>query len=48
MVGRMLLYGWRFNVGQHLSNEQINVGPSKINMFGFWLAMVSMLAGLAR
>ena len=29
MVGRMLLYGWRFMLGQHVSNEQSNVGPTK-------------------
>ena len=29
MVGRMLLYGWRFMLGQRVSNEQSNVGPTK-------------------
>ena len=53
MVSRMLLYGWRFMLGQHVSNEQSNVGPAKyvavgptINLLlGFGWRMVSVLAG---
>ena len=29
MVGRMLHYGWRFILGQRVSNEQSNVSPTK-------------------
>ena len=53
MVGRMLLYGWRFMLGQRVSNEQSNVGPTKYvavrptlnQRLGFGLRMVSVLAG---
>ena len=46
MVGRMLLYGWRFMLGQHVSNEQSNVGQTKYvavgptlnQRLGVWLA----------
>ena len=54
MVGRMLLYGWRFMLGQRVSNEQSNVGPTKYvavgptlnQRLGFGWRMISVLAGL--
>ena len=53
VVGRMLLYGWRFMLGQRVSNEQSNIGPTKsvavgptLNQrLGFGWRMVSVLAG---
>ena len=53
MVGRMLLYGWRLMLGQRVSNEQSNVGPTKYvavgptlnQRLGFGWRMVSVLAG---
>ena len=53
MVGRMLLYGWRFVLGQRVSNEQSNVGQTKYvavgptlnQRLGFGWRMVSVLAG---
>ena len=55
MVGRMLLYGWRFMLGQRVSNEQSNVGPTKYvavgptlnQRLGFGWRMVSVLAGVS-
>ena len=54
MVGRILLYGWRFMLGQRVSNEPSNVGPTKYvavgptlnQRLGFGWPMVSVLAGL--
>ena len=54
MVDRMLLYGWRFMLGQRVSNEQSNVGPTKYvavgptlnQRLGFGWRMVSVLAGM--
>ena len=54
MVGRMLHYGWRFMLGQRVSNEQSNVGPTKYvavgptlnQRLGFGWRMVIVLAGL--
>ena len=56
MVGRMLLYGWRFILGQRVSNEQSNVGPTKYvavgptlnQRLGFVWRMVIVLAGNRR
>ena len=53
MVGRMLHYGWRFMLGQRVSNEQSNVGPTKYVAVGptlnqrlcFGWRMVIVLAG---
>ena len=53
MVGRMLHYGWRFMLGQRVSNEQSNVGPTKYvavgptlnQRLGFGWRMVIVLAG---
>ena len=53
MVGRMLLYGWRFMLGQRVSNEQSNVGltkyvavgPTLNQRLGFGWRMVIVLAG---
>ena len=53
MVGRMLLYGWRFMLGQRVPNEQSNVGPTKYvavgptlnQRLGFGWRMVIVLAG---
>ena len=55
MVGRMLLYGWRFMLGQRVSNEQSNVGltkyvavgPTLNQRLGFGWRMVIVLAGMA-
>ena len=54
MVGRMLHYGWRFMLGQRVSNEQSNVGPTKYvavgptlnQRLGFGWRMVIVLAGI--
>ena len=54
MVGRMLHYGWRFILGQRVSNEQSNVRPTKYvavgptlnQRLGFGWRMVIVLAGL--
>ena len=54
MVGRMLHCGWRFMLGQRVSNEQSNVGPTKYvavgptlnQRLGFGLRMVIVLAGI--
>ena len=54
MVGRMLLYGWRFMLGQRVSNEQSNVGSTKYvavgptlnQRLGFGWRMVIVLAGI--
>ena len=54
MVGRMLLYGWRFMLGQRVSNEQSNVGRTKYvavgptlnQRLGFGWRMVIVLAGM--
>ena len=56
MVGRMLLYGWRFMLGQRVSNEQSNVGQTKYvavgptlnQRLGFGWRMVIVLAGYVR
>ena len=56
MVGRMLLYGWRFMLDQRVSNEQSNVGPTKCvavgptlnQRLGFGWRMVGVLAGSRR
>ena len=53
MVGRMLHYGWRFILGQRVSNEQSNVRPTKYvavgptlnQRLGFGWGMVIVLAG---
>ena len=53
MVGRMLHYGWQFILGQRVSNEQSNVGPTKYvavgptlnQRLGFGWRMVIVLAG---
>ena len=53
MVGRMLLYGWRFMLGQRVPNEQSNVGQTKYvavgptlnQRLGFGWRMVILLAG---
>ena len=55
MVGRMLHYGWRFMLGQRVSNEQSNVGPTKYvvvgptlnQRLGFGWRMVIVLAGIS-
>ena len=54
MVGRMLLYGWRFMLGQRVPNEQSNVGRTKYvavgptlnQRLGFGWRMVIVLAGI--
>ena len=54
MGRRMLLYGWRFMLGQRVSNEQSNVGPTKYvavgptlnQRLGFGWRMVIVLAGI--
>ena len=54
MVGRMLLYGWRFMLVQRVPNEQNNVGPTKYvavgptlnQRLGFGWRMVIVLAGI--
>ena len=54
MVGKMLHYGWRFMLGQRVSNEQSNVGPTKYiavgptlnQRLGFGWRMVIVLAGI--
>ena len=56
MVGRMLHYGRRFMLGQRVSNEQNNVGPTKYvavgptlnQRLGFGWRMVIVLAGKRR
>ena len=55
MVGIMLHYGWRFMLGQRVSNEQSNVGPTKYvavgptlnQRLGFGWRMVIVLAGIS-
>ena len=54
IVGAWLGFGWQLMLGQRLSNEQSNVGPTKYvavgptlnQRLGFGWRMVSMLAGL--
>ena len=53
MVGAWLGFGWQLMLGQRLSNEQSNVGPTKYvavgptlnQRLGFGWRMVSVLAG---
>ena len=54
IVGAWLGFGWQLMLGQRLSNEQSNVGPTKYvavgptlnQRLGFGWRMVSVLAGL--
>ena len=55
IVGAWLGFGWQLMLGQRLSNEQSNVGPTKYvavgptlnQRLGFGWRMVSVLAGIA-
>ncbi len=54
IVGAWLGFGWQLMLGQRLSNEQSNVGPTKYvavgptlnQRLGFGWRMVSVLAGI--